>query len=66
MTEKKSTFPPLGFLILGVLSVVASVIFVVRAAVVDGTLERILSAVLFGGFGVLWLTAYWSTRPPIH
>ncbi len=65
MGEKK-TFPPLGFLILGVLSVVASIIFVVRAAVVDGTLERILSAVLFGGFGVLWLSAYWSTRRPIH
>lgn len=63
---EKNTFPPLGFLILGVLSVVASIIFVVRAAVVDGTLERILSAVVFGGFGVFWLTAYWSTRRPIH
>ena len=65
MAEKKA-FPPLGFLILGVLSIAASTLFVVRAAVVDGTVERILSAVVFGGFGVLWLTAYWSTRRPIH
>ncbi len=55
-------FPPIGFLILGVLSLAASIVFVVRAAVVDATSERVSSAVLFAGFGVLWLAAYWSTR----
>jgi Protein of unknown function (DUF4239) len=65
MAEKK-TFPPLGFLILGVLSAAASMLFVVRAVVVDGSVERILSAALFGAFGILYLVAYWSTRRPIH
>lgn len=59
---QRSSFPPTGFLILGVLSVAASILFVVRAAAVEATAERIWSAVLFGAFGIFWLAAYWSTR----
>ena len=59
---RRSSFPPIGFLILGVLSLAAAVVFIVRAAVVEGTAERLWSAVLFGGFGVFWLAAYWSAR----
>ena len=59
---RQSSFPPIGFLILGILSLTASILFVVRAAVVDGTAERVWSAVLFGALGLFWLAAYWSTR----
>lgn len=57
-----SSFPPNGFLLLGVLSLAASALFVVRAVSVEATTERVWSAILFGGFGVFWLAAYWSTR----
>jgi hypothetical protein len=58
---RRSSFPPVGILILGVLSLAAAVLFIIRAAVVEGTAARIWSAVLFGVFGVFWLAAYWST-----
>lgn len=45
---QKPTFPPIGFLILGLLSLAASLLCVVRAFVVEGTVERIVSGVLFG------------------
>ena len=53
-------FPALGFLVLGILSIAASVIFVVRAAGCEATAERIWSAVAFGVMGIFWLVAYWS------
>lgn len=59
--SKRSSFPLAGFLILGVLSLAASAVFLVRAVVVEGTLERVLSAAVFGVFGALWLVAYWSS-----
>lgn len=55
-------FPPTGFLVLGVLSIAACLIFVVRAVGVEATAERIWSAVAFGAMGVLWLAAYWWSR----
>ncbi|MEN8233648.1 MAG: hypothetical protein ABFR89_01835 [Actinomycetota bacterium] len=57
-----SSFPPLGFLILGVLSLVASLIFIVRSVAVEATAERVWSAVAFFGFGLFWLAAYASGR----
>jgi hypothetical protein len=60
-------FPSAGFLILGVLSLAASVVFIVRAAGVEATAERIWSAVVFGAMGVFWLAVYWSSRhSPTH
>jgi hypothetical protein len=59
---RRSSFPPIGFLILGFLSVAASILFVIRAAAVDATAERVWSAALFGAFGLFWLAAYWSTH----
>ena len=59
---RQSSFPPTGFLILGVLSIAASIVFVVRAVAVEATAERIWSAVIFGTFGFFWLAAYWSAR----
>lgn len=59
---RQSSFPPTGFLILGILSVAASIVFVVRAVAVEATAERIWSAVIFGAFGFFWLAAYWSAR----
>jgi len=58
-------FPSAGFLILGVLSLVASILFVVRAAGVEATAERIWSALAFGAMGIFWLVAYWSSRQSI-
>ena len=55
-------FPPAGFLVLGVLSIAASVLFLVRAAGVEATTERFVSAVVFGVMGVLFLAAYWASR----
>ena len=55
-------FPPTGFLVLGVLSLAASVLFLVRAVGVEATTERMVSAVVFGVMGVLWLAAYWSSQ----
>ena len=60
--SEKSSFPPIGFLVLGVLSLVAAALFVFRAVSVEATTERIWSAIVFGGFGVFWLVAYWSAR----
>ncbi|MEA2023838.1 MAG: hypothetical protein U9N79_06030 [Actinomycetota bacterium] len=59
MTTRK--FPRTGFLVLGVLSIGACLIFVVRAASVEATTERVWSAVVFGAMGILWLWAYWSS-----
>jgi len=59
---RQSSFPPTGFLVLGVSSLAASFLFIVRAATVEGTAERMWSAVLFGAFGLFWLAAYWSAR----
>jgi uncharacterized membrane protein HdeD (DUF308 family) len=59
---RQSSFPPTGFLILGILSVAASIVFVVRAVAAEATAERICSAVIFGTFGFFWLAAYWSVR----
>lgn len=55
-------FPPPGFLILGILSLAASVVFIARAAGVEATAERIWSAVAFGAMGIFWLAAYWYSR----
>jgi hypothetical protein len=55
-------FPRGGFLLLGVLSLAAAVLFVVRASIVEATGERIASAVAFGLVGVLWLAAYVAAR----
>lgn len=55
-------FPRSGFLLLGVLSLAAAVIFVIRAVMVEATGERITSAIAFGVIGVLWLAAYHSGR----
>ena len=63
----KYEFPSVGFLILGVLSLGTSVLFIVRAAGVEATAERIWSAVVFGTMGILFLAAYWSSRhSPTH
>lgn len=56
-------FPRTGFLVLGVLSIAACLIFVVRAMGVEATAERVWSAAGFGALGILWLWAYWSSRP---
>ena len=59
-------FPPAGFLTLGVLSIAASVLFVMRAVAVEATPERIWSAVLFGVVGVVFLAAYRAShRTPV-
>ena len=55
-------FPPTGFLVLGVLSIAASTLFVVRAVGIEAITERVWSAVVFGVMGVLWLTAYWASH----
>lgn len=55
-------FPAVGFLVLGILSIAASVIFVVRAAGCEATAERIWSATAFGAMGIFWLLAYWSAH----
>lgn len=60
MTARK--FPRTGFLVLGMLSIGACLTFVVRAASVEATAERLWSAVVFGAMGILWLWAYWASR----
>ena len=55
-------FPRTGFLVLGVLSIAACLVFVVRTVGVEATAERVWSAVAFGTMGVLMLGAYWSSR----
>jgi hypothetical protein len=57
-------FPPTGFLVLGGLSVGASILFLIRAITVEATSERIWSAVAFGVMGVFLLAAYWADRHP--
>jgi len=57
-------FPPRGFLTLGVLSLAATAVFIVRAISIDATGERIISAIVFGAMGVLWLVAYRSIGGP--
>ena len=59
---RQSSFPPTGFLILGILSIAASIVFVARSVAVEATAERIWSAVILGTFGFFWLVAYWSAR----
>ena len=59
---RQSSFPPTGFLILGILSIAASIVFVVRSVAVEATPERIWSAVVFATLGFFWLVAYWSAR----
>jgi hypothetical protein len=54
------TFPRAGLLILGISSLAAAVLLVGRALAVDSAVERVVSAVLFGSFGVFWLAAYRS------
>ena len=64
---QRSSFPPVGFLILGLLSLAAATLFLIRAATVEGTAERVWSAVVFAGFGIFWLAAYWSDhRRPVN
>lgn len=60
MTTHK--FPPAGFLVLGILSVAASILFLVRAAGIEATPERVWSAVAFGVMGVVLLAAYWGSQ----
>lgn len=60
MTTHK--FPPAGFLVLGVLGIAASVLFLVRAAGIEATPERLISAVVFGVMGVVFLAAYWASQ----
>ncbi len=55
-------FPTTGFLTLGVLSLLAALVFVARAIGVELTAERIWSAIVFGAIGVFWLVAFWSSR----
>ncbi len=57
-------FPPAGFLVLGVLSVAASILFLIRAVSVEPTSERIWSSAAFGVVGVFLLAAYWADRHP--
>lgn len=60
--SRRAGFPPTGFLALGVLSLIAAILFVVRAIGVEATAERIWSAIVLGGFSVFWLVAYASAR----
>jgi hypothetical protein len=60
MTTHK--FPPAGFLVLGVLGIAASVVFLVRAAGIEATPERLISAVVFGVMGGFFLVAYWASQ----
>jgi hypothetical protein len=61
IVARRSSFPPAGFLILGVFSIATSILFVVRSVAVAATAERVWSAVVFGAFGIFWLAAYRST-----
>ncbi len=51
-------FPRSGFLVLGVLSLVAAGLFGLRAVIVDATLERMISLVVYLVVGVFWLVAF--------
>lgn len=60
------TFPPAGFLTLGILSIAASVLFLVRAATIEATAERIWSALAFAVVGTVLLAAYRASRRISH
>jgi hypothetical protein len=60
MTAHRS--PPTGFLVRGVLNIAASVLFLLRAAGIVATTERVLSAAAFGVMGMVFLAAYWASR----
>ena len=60
--SRQSSFPPVAFMVLGVLSLIAAAIFAFRAATIEATAERIWSAILFGGMGIFMVVAYVSTR----
>jgi len=60
--SRQSSFPPAAFMVLGVLSLIAAAIFAFRAATIEATAERIWSAILFGGMGIVMVVAYVSTR----
>ncbi len=60
--SRQSSFPPVAFLVLGVLSLIAAGIFVFRAATIEASAERIWSAIAFGGMGLFMIAAYASAR----
>lgn len=60
--SQQSSFPPVAFMVLGVLTLLAAVLFAIRAATIEATAERIWSAILFGGLGIFLIAAYASTR----
>lgn len=60
--SRQSSFPPVAFMVLGMLSLMAAVLFAFRAATIEATAERIWSAILFGGLGIFMIAAYASTR----
>jgi len=60
--SRQSSFPPVAFMVLGVLSLIAAAIFAFRAATIEATAERVWSAILFGGMGIVMVGAYVSTR----
>jgi hypothetical protein len=51
-------FPRSGFLLLGVLSLVAAGLFGLRAVIVEATLERVISGAVFLILGLFWLLAF--------
>ncbi len=51
-------FPRSGFLVLGVLSLVAAGIFGLRAVIVEATLERMVSMVVYVVLGLFWLVVF--------
>jgi len=51
-------FPRSGFLVLGVLSLLAASLFGLRAVIVEATLERVVSGVVFVVLGLFWLIAF--------
>jgi len=51
-------FPRSGFLVLGVLSLVAAALFGLRAVIVEVTLERVISSVVYVVLGLFWLIAF--------
>ena len=55
-------FHQFGFLILVLLSIGASIIFLIRSSVVETTPARLWSAAIFGVLGIFWLAVYSSAR----
>lgn len=60
--SRRSSFPPVAFFVLGILSLISAAIFAFRAVTIEASAERIWSAVVFGGFGVFWIAAYVAAR----